>query len=88
MLYGQRSCVPAGCEISPHCSCLGSLHPTELPNLPVCVGGTSLGEAMEGEVLLWKTRCMEEAEPGIGYIGGCHRVAVSILEERLIPDQS
>ena len=54
----------------------------------MCVGGTTLGEAMEGEALVWKAQCLEEAEPGIGYIGGCHRVAVSILEERLIPDQS
>ena len=75
------------CEISPHCSCLGSLHPPELPNLPVCVGGTTLVEVMEGEALLWKAQCLEEAEPSIDYVGGCHKVAVSILEER-IPVQS
>ena len=74
----------AGCEINLPCSCLGSLHPPELLHLPVCVGGTSLVEAMEGEALLWKAWQLEEAEPGIGYVGGCHKVAVSILEERYL----
>ena len=53
--------VQAGCEISPRCSCCGTLHPPELPHLPVCVGGTTLMEAMEGAV--------EGPLPGGGGVG-------------------